>query len=74
MKTAAEMIVHSARSHFSKGKQSHFECLFAGFAVRIARVKSGKKIQRHWAREFRRRAEAALLQIITALDLAAGSI
>src|SRR6266545_4428378 len=63
------MIVHAAGSHFAQGKMSHSERLFTGFALRIARVKSGKKIQRHWAREFRRRAKAALPRIITARDL-----
>ena len=70
VKPAAEMIVHAAGGHFAQGKQGHFECLFAGFAFRIARVKSGKKIERDRARKFRRRAEPALLRIITALNLA----
>ena len=31
MKTAAQMIVHSARSHFAQREQIHFERMLAGF-------------------------------------------
>ena len=55
MKTAAQMIVHSARGHLAQRKQRHFERLWRAFPLLpIARIKSGKKIQRHRAREFRR--------------------
>src|SRR5438128_805011 len=40
MKTAAEMIVHSAGGHFAQSEQSHFERLFTGFALGITPVES----------------------------------
>src|SRR4029450_832847 len=46
MKASAQMIVHSTGSHFTQGKQTYFERLFTGFAVRIAHIKSSKKIER----------------------------
>src|SRR6266550_195385 len=69
MKTAADMVVHTAGRHFAQGKEVHLQCVFAGVAFRISRVKSGKKIERHWARKFRRIAETSLLGIVTARNL-----
>src|SRR5712692_74533 len=40
VESAAEMIVHSTRSHFAQRDQIHFECVLPGFALGIARVKS----------------------------------
>ena len=69
MKPAADVIVHAARSHFSQREQRHVEGMFAGIALGIAGVESREKIERDWARKFRRITESAFLRVITAVDL-----
>src|SRR5439155_5542926 len=69
MKSATDMIMHPTGSHFAEREKSHFERLFAGFALWIARVKSRQEIERHGTREFRRIAKAAFFVIVTPLDL-----
>ena len=74
MKPAADVIVHSARSHFAQREQRHVESVFAGIALGIACVESGEKIESDWPRKFRSIAESAFLRVITAIDLTIGSI
>src|ERR1700682_5276594 len=40
MKTAAELIVHSAGGHFAQRDEIHFESALSGFTLRIACVKA----------------------------------
>ena len=74
MKPAADVIVHSARSHFAQCEQRHVESVFAGIRFGIACVESREEIERDRPRKFRRIAETAFLRIITAIDLTVGSI
>ena len=69
MKTAADMVVHTAGRHFAQRKQIHFQRVLPDFALRASGVNAGKKIERHWARKFRRIAETSLLGIVTARNL-----
>ena len=74
MKPAADVIVHSARSHFAQGEEHHVEGVFAGITLGIACVESREKIERDWPRKFRRSTESAFLRVIAAIDLTIGSI
>ena len=74
MKSAADMIVHSARSHFAQREQRHVEGVFAIIALGIACVESHQEIERDWPRKFRCIAESAFFRIVTAIDLTIGSI
>src|ERR1700730_4770732 len=65
MKSATEMVVHSAGCHFPQRDQIHFQGMFPGFAFRIPPVSPSQKIERDWARKFRRRAEAAFFVVKT---------
>ena len=69
MKPAADVIVHSARSHFAQREQRHVERLFARIALGIAGVESREKIERDWPRKFWRITESAFLWVITAINL-----
>ena len=74
MKTAADVIMHSARCHFAQRKQSHLERLFAGIALRIARVKSRQEIECNWPWKFWRITKPAFLWVITAVNLPVGGL
>ena len=74
MKTATEMIVHPAGSHFAQREQRHFEGMFSGFALRIARIKSGEEIERHWSRKLWSVTEAAFLRVVTTVNLLVSGI
>jgi hypothetical protein len=85
MKPAANMIMHSTRSHFAQRKQSHVERVFAGSRgigilpilsrdwleanATIARVESREKIERHRPGKLWSVTEAAFFRIVTALNL-----
>src|SRR5215467_4082038 len=69
MKAAADVIVHSAPSHFAQREQRHVESKFAGIALWIACVESCDKIECDRPRKFRRSTESALLRVITAIEL-----
>src|SRR5207245_8063056 len=71
---AAEMIVHSTRSHFAQRDQIHFERVLPRFALGIARVKPRQKIQRDRARKFWGGAEAAFLVVERARQLFVGGL
>src|SRR5712664_3901329 len=74
MKSAAEMIVHSASRHFAQRDQIHFKRVFPGVALGIARVKSRQKIERDRSRKFRGGGEAAFLLVERARKLFVGSL
>jgi hypothetical protein len=74
MKPAADVIVHSASSHFAQREQRHVEGVLAVIALGIACVESRKEIERDWPRKFRRIAETAFLRIVTAVELLVGGI
>src|SRR5204863_511380 len=69
VKSAANVIVHSACSHFAEREQRHIESVFAGIALGIARVESREEIERDWPRKFRCSTESTFLRVITAIDL-----
>ena len=74
MKPSADVIVHSACSHFSQREQRHVESVFTGIAFGIACVEARQEIKRDWPRKFWRVTEAAFLRVITAIELTVGSI
>src|SRR5947209_16703173 len=69
VKSAADVIVHSARGHFAKREQGHFECLFAVTALGIACVKSRKEIESDRARKLWRVTKPAFLRVVIAIKL-----
>src|SRR4030095_10533877 len=69
MKSAPDMIVHSARSHFAQRKQSHLEGMLAGFAFWITRVTPYSEIECHRSGEFWGIAEPTFLRVVTTVDL-----
>src|SRR5262249_3650693 len=69
MKSTADVIVDSARSHFSQRDEVHLQRVLPALAFGIARVKSGQKIERDGSRKFRRHAKPALARIKTAIEL-----
>src|SRR5437667_6069848 len=74
MKPAADVIVHSASSHFAQREQRHVESVFAGIALGIACVEPREEIERDWPRKFWRIAEPAFLRVMTAINLTIGRI
>ena len=74
MKPAADVIVHSARSHFAQREQRHVESVFARIALGIACVESREEIERDWPRKFRCAAEATFFRIVAAVELLVGGI
>src|SRR2546430_1332113 len=69
MKSAADMIVHSAGGHFAQREQIHFERVLTVLALRISSVKACDKIQRNRPRKFRGDAKAAFARIKAAIKL-----
>src|SRR5262245_48932298 len=74
MKPAADVIVHSAGSHFAQRKQNHFSRVFAVITFGIAPIKAREEVNSHWARKFWRVTKTAFLRVVAAVDLFVGSI
>ena len=69
VKSAADVIVHSARRHFAQGEQIHLERVLAPRGLRFTRVHPSEEVERDRPRKFRRDTEAAFVCVVAARDL-----
>src|SRR2546423_8987884 len=74
MKTATQMIVHSAGCHLSKREQIHLQRVLAAVRLGFSSKNAGEEIQGHWPRKFRGNAEASFMSIIAARNLLIGCV
>src|ERR1700730_346590 len=70
MKSAADMIVHSAGGHFAQREEIHFKRVLTVLTLRIAGVEARQKIQCDRPRKFRCGAKPTFARIKTTIELA----